>query len=323
MSCLQSPEHIAKGVSVVVPVYNSESTLVPLVEQLVGLFHVRDQDFEIILINDCSQDRSWDVICRLAAKHDAVKGLDLMRNAGQHNALLCGVRAARYDVTVTMDDDLQHPPSEIPTLLDKLAEGHDVVYGAPRELPHGCWRNLASKLTKIGLSTAMGAETARHVSAFRVFRTDLRQAFEVFRGSFVALDVLLTWGTNRFAHVFVRHEPRRVGKSNYTVRKLITQAVNMITGFSTLPLQFASLLGFVLTAFGFAMLVFVLTRYLLEGGAPPGFPFLASIISIFSGAQLFSLGVIGEYLARVHFRLMDRPSYVVRSETAARLPAER
>jgi undecaprenyl-phosphate 4-deoxy-4-formamido-L-arabinose transferase len=175
-------------------------------------------------------------------------------------------------------------------------------------------RNLASAITKLALQAAMGAHTARRVSAFRAFRTTLRRAFETFGGSYVSIDVLLTWGTTRFTHVLVRHEPRLIGQSNYSVRKLLTHAVNMMTGFSTLPLQLASLMGFTIMAFGVFVLAFVLVRYILNDAAPQGFPFLASIIAIFSGTQLFALGVIGEYLSRMHFRLMDRPAYAIREE---------
>jgi undecaprenyl-phosphate 4-deoxy-4-formamido-L-arabinose transferase len=237
-----------------------------------------------------------------------------MRNYRQHNALLCGIRAARYDVVVTMDDDLQHPPEEIPHLLAKLTEGYDVVYGAPEDLPHGVLRNLASSMTKIALQGAIGADTARRISAFRAFRTELRDAFRTFSGPYVSIDVLLTWGTTRFTHIFVRHEPRLQGASNYTVRMLLTHALNMMTGFSTLPLQVASLVGFASMAFGMLILAMVLVRYVVDNRAPQGFPFLASIIAIFSGTQLFALGVIGEYLARMHFRLMDRPTYTIRRQ---------
>lgn len=298
--------------SVVIPVYNSAGSIGLLVEQIAPLLTAVVQRFEIILVNDGSRDDSWQVVRDLAARFPEVRGFDLMRNFGQHNALLCGIRTARFDTVVTMDDDLQHPPSEIPTLLARLADGFDVVYGSPRDLPHGVLRNLASSLTKVALQAAMGADTARRVSAFRAFRTRLRDAFAQFCGPFVSIDVLLTWGTTRFTHVFVRHEPRTVGVSNYTIRKLITHAFNMITGFTTIPLQAASVIGFALTGFGFVMLMYVLVRYLIDNQAPAGFPFLASMIAIFSGAQLFSLGMIGEYLARVHFRLLDRPTYVPR-----------
>jgi glycosyltransferase involved in cell wall biosynthesis len=236
-----------------------------------------------------------------------------MRNYGQHNALLCGIRDARYEVIVTMDDDLQHPPEEIPKLLAKLDDNYDVVYGTPAHEQHGLWRDLASQVTKLALQNAMGSRTARQVSAFRVCRTELRNAFENYQGPFPSIDVLLTWGTTRLAAVKVRHEPRRGGVSNYTVGKLLRHAFNMMTGFSVLPLQLASVVGFVFSVLGLLVLGYVLGRYLVEGGSVPGFPFLASVIAIFSGAQLFALGIIGEYLARMHFRMMDRPTYTVRS----------
>ena len=136
-------------------------------------------------------------------------------------------------------------------------------------------------------------------------------------GAFVSIDVLLTWGTNRFSFARVRHEARRAGVSGYTLRRLVTHAMNMMTGFSTLPLQFASIVGFLFTIIGIGVLAYVVGRFFLLGGSVPGFPFLASIIALFSGAQLFALGIIGEYLARMHFRMMDRPSYVVREVSAA------
>jgi len=235
-----------------------------------------------------------------------------MRNYGQHNALLSGIRMARFGVIVTMDDDLQHPPEEIPRLVDKLGEGFDVVYGPPLQQQHGLWRDLASVVTKTSLQATVGAETATMVSAFRAFRTQVREGFARYRGSFVSLDVLLTWGTSRFAAVPVRHDPRASGQSNYTFRKLVNHAFNMITGFSPLPLQLASVLGFLFTLFGLIILVYVVGSYLAHGGSVPGFSFLACMVAIFSGVQLLMLGIFGEYLARMHFRTMDRPSSVVR-----------
>jgi undecaprenyl-phosphate 4-deoxy-4-formamido-L-arabinose transferase len=158
----------------------------------------------------------------------------------------------------------------------------------------------------------MGAEIARQVSAFRAFRAEVASAFNHYEGAFVSIDVLLTWGTNRFAATPVRHEPRSQGTSGYTFRTLVTHAMNMMTGFSTKPLQIASLIGFFFTLFGFGVLLYVLIRYFLQGTPVPGFPFLASIVALFSGAQLFALGIMGEYLARMHFRSMQKPPYVVR-----------
>jgi undecaprenyl-phosphate 4-deoxy-4-formamido-L-arabinose transferase len=306
------------GLSVVVPVYNSEAICAELIARLGKVLDAAAARFEVVLVNDGSRDASWARIAALAQEHPWVRGVNLMRNYGQHNALLCGIREARYDVIVTMDDDLQHPPEELPKLLGKLAEDYDVVYGTPQRERHGLWRNVASQVTKVALQSAMGVEIAKSVSAFRVFRTTVRDAFADYQGPFVSIDVLLTWGTTRFAAVPVRFDPRRQGVSHYTFRALITHAFNMLTGFSALPLQVASMIGFGLTLFGMGVLVFVLGRYFIGGDPVPGFPFLASVIAIFSGAQLFALGIIGEYIARIHFRTMARPSYSVRSITSRR-----
>lgn len=306
---------VSRSVSVVVPVYNGEGSLPELVRRLVRAMDPAASQFEVVLVNDGSRDRSWQVIGELCRADGRVRGINLMRNYGQHNALLCGIRAARYDIIVTIDDDLQNPPEEIVKLVVKLDGGYDVVYGTPAVETHGLWRDLASRVTKIALQSTMGAETAQKVSAFRAFRTGMRGAFSTYRSPFVSIDVLLTWGTSRFAAVEVQHDPRTIGRSNYTFRKLVTHALNMMTGFSTLPLQLASVTGFAFTLFGVGVLAYVVGRYLLHGASVQGFAFLASVIAIFSGAQLFALGVIGEYLARMHFRMMERPTYAVREES--------
>jgi glycosyltransferase involved in cell wall biosynthesis len=300
------------GISVVIPCYRSEGSLPPLVTRLREVLPAIAPAFEIILVDDCARDRTGAVIDELAAAHAEVVPVHLMRNYGQHAALLCGIRAARFATIVTMDDDLQHPPEELARLHAALTDDVDVVYGTPEKQPHGLWRGLASRITKRVLEGAMGAETASKVSAWRVFRTNLREAFVDYRGAFVSVDVLLTWGTQRFVAVPVRHDARTIGTSSYTLGKLMTHAINMMTGFSTIPLRIASFIGFALTGFGALILAFVLGRYAVDGTAPPGFTFLACIIAIFSGAQLLCLGIIGEYLGRAHFRLLDRPSYVVR-----------
>lgn len=300
--------------SVVVPVYNSEASLPELIARLKPVLEKIATDYELIIVNDGSRDNSWEAVKKAAESNDWIHGINLMRNYGQHNALLCGIREAHGDVIVTMDDDLQNPPEEIPKLLEELDSGFDVVYGTPRHERHGLWRDLASRMTKLALQSSMDIETARNVSPFRAFRTKIRDAFSAYKCPFISIDVLLTWGASRFGAVKVKHEPRKHGVSNYSFYKLVTHALNMMTSFSMLPLQLASLMGILFAFFGLAMLIFVLVRYVISGAVVPGFAFLASAIAIFSGVQLFALGIIGEYIARVHFRTMDRPPYVIRSE---------
>lgn len=303
---------MVNSLSIVIPVYNGALNIRDLIEELGRVLPVLAEQYEVILVEDDSRDNSWDVISQIVRDYSWVRAFRLMRNYGQHNALLCGIRVVRYDIIVTMDDDLQHPPTEIRKLLDKLAEGYDAVYGTPKREQHGLWRDLASQVTKLALQSAMGIEVARNVSAFRAFRTQVREAFANYESPYVSIDVLLTWGTTRFASIPVHHAPRQKGISNYTLRKLIVHALNMMTGFSTLPLQLASMSGVAFTLFGLIVLIYVVGRVLIEGSSVPGFPFIASIIAVFSGAILFALGIIGEYLARMHIRLMGRPSSVVR-----------
>lgn len=305
------------GISIIVPVYDSLEILPTLVERLSPVLLSLDQPFELILVNDHERDQTWKLIGELVSKQDWIRGICMMRNYGQHNALLAGLRMARFETSVTLDDDLQHPPEEIPKLIGKLYDGFDVVYGCAEARAHGFMRTMASIITKIALQNAMGAESARHVSAFRAFRTDLRRAFDTYQSPFVSLDVLLTWGTRKFGMVKVRHDERQRGRSSYTVGKLIRHALNMMTGFSALPLQLASIVGFAFSLGGVGVLSFVLIRFALYGSTVAGFPFLASIIAIFSGAQLFALGILGEYMARIHFRSLDRPTYTI-SETAGK-----
>jgi glycosyltransferase involved in cell wall biosynthesis len=312
---------MTESLSIVIPVYRSEAILPELHSRLTVALQRLGAPHEIIFVEDCGGDGSWRVIKELARGDAHVRGFRLSRNYGQHNAILCGIRKARHDVTVTMDDDLQHPPDQIGLLLAGLGDGCDVVYGVAQTEQHGLLRNFASRFTKLALQSAMGAENARNVSAFRAFRTELRDAFKDFQNPFVSIDVMLSWATGAFGAVKVRHERRRSGLSNYTVGKLINHAFNLLTGFSAAPLRLVSIVGFVFTLFGFVVLVRVLGDYLLYGSAVPGFVFLATIITLFSGVQLFTLGIFGEYLARIFGRTMDRPAYVLKEMTPEPLEA--
>jgi glycosyltransferase involved in cell wall biosynthesis len=299
------------SISIVVPVYNSARILPELARRIKTVMESTVSDFELILVNDGSHDNSWQVVEILSAQYSCVRGIDMMRNYGQYNALLCGIRAARYDVVVTMDDDLQHPPEEIPKLLAKLAEGFDVAYGAPEKLPHSWWRNIFSTVIKNLIARIMGAGTFRNVSSFRAFRTNLRNAFSSYENPDVFIDVMLSWGTTRFTSLPVKHALREIGSSNYSFWKLFNVAIQLITSFSTAPLRVASFVGFSFVFIGILIFLYVVIIYLFFGTLP-GFPFIVSIISLFSGAQLFALGILGEYQAKMFLRSMKRPPYVVR-----------
>jgi glycosyltransferase involved in cell wall biosynthesis len=304
------------SVSVVIPVYRGAPTLESLVIGLIPVLTKICSKFEVILVNDDSPDDSWKIINSLSINYPSVKGIRLMRNYGQHNATLCGVRAARYPICVTLDDDLQHPPTEIHKLLEKLDEGYDVVYGTPIKQPQGFIRNLITSWTKRTLAYVMGIPNLRNISAFRCFKTDLRKAFDQYQSPNVTLDVLLSWATTRFASIPVGILPPPEHRSNYNYRSLIRYTLLVLTGYSTAPLRFASIMGFVMTLVGIGVFIYVISIFMFAGSIP-GFPFLVSIIAIFGGTQLFALGIFGEYLARIFTRSMDKPTYVISDQTGS------
>lgn len=299
------------GVSVVIPVFNSEQTIGELVPRLAGVLRGMGCPFEVVLVDDGSADGSLDVVRNLVETVPGVVGVALSRNFGQHNALIAGIAQSRYDIVVTMDDDLQQLPEEVPRLIGALTADVDLVYGVPVEEEHGFWRSSASRIVKWSLATAVGAEAAQSVSAFRAFRGALRPVLTESRDAFVSLDVLLSWATRRFVAVAVEMRKREHGASNYTFRKLVRHSMNMITGYSTAPLRFVSLVGVLMALIGAMTLAFVIGRWAF-GETVPGFTFMAAAVALFSGAQLLALGVLGEYLGRMHFRSMRRPVYVVR-----------
>lgn len=302
------------SVSVVVPVYRSAATLASLVERTSRT--LAEEDFEIILVEDSGGDSSWQTIQELSHQNGNVRGLRLGRNSGQHSALLAGTRAARKKIIVTIDDDLQNPPEEIPELLAAMVTtGADVVYGIPVEASHSIWRTLSSAVVRRSMKTALGVDEVVNMSSFRAFRTSLREAFDVRVGPGVSLDALLAWATDRFATVEVRHDEREQGKSNYSFGKLVRFALDTLTGYTTVPLRLVSGLGFVTAIAGLILMVTNVLLPVIRGISIQGFPFLASTIILFSGIQLITLGVIGEYLARMHFRIMNKPEYVVAERT--------
>ena len=298
------------SLSVVIPVYNSQDSLAPLIARLEGVLPDISSAYEVVLVNDGSRDQSWATICAEVEKHPFVKGVNLMRNYGQHNAILCGIRQAHNEVIITMDDDLQHLPEEIHKLLKSWMKATMWFMAHRQAFPTRYGGIYSPGLPDRALAYAMGVRTIRDIGPFRAFRADLRDAFANYQNPSVIIDVLLSWGTSKFASVTVNEDTRQIGQSNYNFFKLFGVALEILTGFSTIPLRLASLMGFIFTLLGLAVFVYVVVVF-LTAGSVPGFPFLASIIALFSGAQLFALGIFGEYLARIFDRNMDRPPYVI------------
>ncbi|MGW5240244.1 glycosyltransferase family 2 protein [Monashia sp. NPDC004114] len=303
-------------VSVVVPCYRSRETLPDLVERLHRALPAWTDDFEVILVVDGSPDDTYAVARRLERRHPrTVRSLLLRRNYGQHNAILAGLSRSRFEVTVTMDDDLQHLPEELGKLLEPLQNPLvDLVYGVGDVEEHGFARSLASRLVKGGLAVA-GVPNARDVSALRAFRTDLRDGFAHVADPFASVDVLLSWTTTSVRRVPVRMAHRAVGQSAYTFMGLARHAMNMVTGYGTAPLKLVAWMGFLCSVLGFALLVTVLVRYWMGSIEVAGFTTLASLLAIVCGAVMLSIAILGEYVGRLHFRSMQRPMYLIKEDS--------
>ncbi len=304
-------------VSVIVPCYRSATTLPTLVEGLSRVLPGATSAYEVVLIVDGSPDNTWEVASGLADRYPDVRAIRLARNYGQHNALIAGVRSARHEIIVTMDDDLQHPPDQIPVLLAALTDDLDLVYGLPEKEEHGVVRSFMSRTVKAMMSAGLDIHNAKLISAFRVFRTFLRDGLDGLHGPHASVDVALSWGTTRVGATIVRMEDRADGRSNYTTRTLIRHAINMLTGYSIAPLRAVSCLGLTCALGGLVLLGVILVRYLTGNTTVAGFTSITSMVALFSGAQMLCIGVLGEYVGRLHFSGMGRPTYVIRERTDA------
>jgi glycosyltransferase involved in cell wall biosynthesis len=311
------------AISIVIPVYNSARTLEQLHARLTAALGALGQSYEIILIDDGSRDDSWAGLEALRSIDPAhVVAVQLMRNFGQHNALMCGLSMARGAHILTMDDDLQNPPEEIPKMLSHIERnGFDLVYGCPNDRKHAGWRNLGSAIVWQFYRTVF-----RHPvmpTPFRVMRHQLAKSVMFYDLNFTYLDGLLAWCSSRIGAVEVEHHARVVGKSNYSISKLLGLALNLYTNFSLLPLQIVSGIGLVTAFSGFVLGAYFLVQYFVSNILVPGFASTIIAVLILGGTQLLALGVIGEYLGRLHLNVNRKPQYVVRQRKAGVAPAAR
>lgn len=301
-------------ISVVVPCYKSELTLPVLTEQLSSLdlsFGNEKITLELIYVVDGSPDQTLSVAQELSKIYPNLKVLGLSRNFGQHNALMAGIKNASGEIIVTIDDDLQHRPSEIPQLLRPIIENQaDLVYGVPWVEEHSVIRSFASRLIKKMLRGS-GVSHAEYVGAFRAFKSRLAQGFVDVTDSHVNLDVLLSWTTTGVLPIKVHMDQRVYGQSSYDFLKLVKHSLNMITGYGVGPLKLATLIGFCAGFLGLTILVWEVVRYFLGYNTVEGFTTISGLVSLFAGTQLITIGIMGEYVGRLFFRSMGKPMYLI------------
>ncbi|MFN0195625.1 MAG: glycosyltransferase family 2 protein [Planctomycetaceae bacterium] len=304
--------------SIVVPVYRSRQSLPLLIDRLNNVLRALDRTYEIILVDDGSPDDSFGVMQELQKTHpQVITVVQLMRNYGQHNALMCGFRHVRGRFVITLDDDLQNPPEEIPKLLHEIERNDfDLVYGCPDDRQHTAFRNVGSSLINLFYRTVYKIPV--RVTPFRVIRRQLVDSILSYALNFTFVDGLLGWNTQRVGQVIVEHHPRRHGRSGYSVAKLLVLALNLFTNFSLLPLQLVSAVGLLASLCGMATAAYYLHRYFFGEISVPGYASTIVAILVLGGLQLLSLGLIGEYLGRLHLNVNRKPQYTERHVVNAR-----
>ena len=311
--------------SVVVPVYHGARTLEALHERLTRVMEELGEGFELIFVDDGSGDDSWKVIRTLAERDRRLRGILLMRNYGQANASMAGMAEASGDFVITLDDDLQHPPEEIPKLIEVLAEDPklDMVIGVPREKHHPLWRNLASGLLNWVSRRMFGKSRSFKLTTFRLMR---RQALEPQFGMNLpnpTPGAQLQTITRRTASVTVDHAPRNEGRSGYTLAKMVNKTVYKILGFSTLPLRFLALTGIAGVGLSLALGIFYLAKYLSGRIGVPGFTTLLLVLIFLSGFNFLAFGIFGEYLQQILLSVRRTPPYLVRERVTRDLARQR
>jgi len=298
--------------SIVVPVFNSADTLPRLVEELDKALGAMGRPYQLVFVDDGSRDSSWPVLQSLHQERpQRMTNLRLMRNFGQHNALMCGFRHATGAYVVTLDDDLQNPPEEIATLLEAIeTDDMDVVYGVSRKRQHDRWRNLGSNLIMFFFQKVF--RTGVRTSSFRIIRRELVQCILDYSLNYTYIDGLLAWSTDRLGVVEVDHHTRASGRSGYSLAKLLLLALNLFTNFSILPLQVVSFVGLASFLGALGLALYYLQQYLVSAIPVPGYASIIIAVLSIGGAQMLSLGIMGEYLGRLHLNVNHKPQYVVR-----------
>lgn len=298
-------------ISVVIPVYRSAATLPQLYDRLTRVMHRIHKHYEIIFIDDGSPDNSWKILYTLFKKDRRIRLFQLTRNFGQHNAIMCGFAHAGGKYIVTLDDDLQNPPEEIMKLTSKIKEGFDLVYGEYQIKKHTLLRNFGSTLVQLVYRNVF--QVPGNLTSFRILKREIAKEILRYSRNYTFIDGLLAWQTKNIGYVKVEHHERKFGKSNYNLVKLMLLTINMLTNFSIFPLQLASIGGFLFSFFGLSLAAFYFFKKIFFGIPVTGFTSIMIAILIFSGVQLLTIGLIGEYIGRIHLNINQKPQYSIRT----------
>jgi glycosyltransferase involved in cell wall biosynthesis len=312
---MQTPNRFSdlKDLSLVIPCFNSESYLANNVIDIINELNFNfSLNFEILLVVDGSPDKTIQIAKRLATDYSEIRAIELTKNFGQHAALFAGISQAQGNLIITLDDDGQHTPAGISKLLSSLKPEFDVVYGIADKEEHNFLRNFLSILAKQVIFRVLGIKNARHISAFRLVRHEILRDVDFTNLSRGTLDVVIHWNTNRISWVKVKMLKRPHGRSNYRLRELIHFGLDMITNYSTAPLRFATFVGVIGFVASCGLAFHFGTESLSGNITVPGYASLSILITALGSIQLMSLGILGEYLSKIHEKSSSRPTFTIR-----------
>ena len=302
------------NLSVIIPVYNSSSIILKLVSKISEeiLKIKRISTYQIVLINDCSEDSSWSEISKICNQEKFIVGINLMKNYGQHNAIMAGINIAEGDYVITMDDDFQHSPTEISNILDRMEEGYDVCYTNYKNNKYNAFKIFSSQLNNKISNFLINKPKNIYLSSFKCFTKKICEEIKKYDGPFVYIDGLIFDITKNVSSVDVEHLERMTGNSNYNIFKLISLWLRVLTNFSIVPLRISTIAGFFMTFVSFCSILVIVSIKLLNPTIAAGWASIISVLLFFSGLQFIVLGLIGEYIGRSYLNLNKKPQFVVR-----------
>lgn len=301
--------------SIVVPVYNSEECLLELnnqVEQALSGF----ASYELILVNDRSSDNSWKKIIEVCEKNKKALGITLRKNSGQDNAIMAGLKFAKGEYIVIMDDDLQHSPNDILKLYNECIKGYDICYALFSGKKQKNWKNLGSWLNGKLSEKLISKPKEIYLSPFKVFRKEIAEEMIQYTGPYPYIDALLLTVTHNISQIPAEHHARHKGKSNFNLFRSVSVFLKHATGYSVYPLRLAIYLGFISSLFAFIFGAYFLIDYFMHGTKVEGWISTILLILLFGGTVLISLGIIGEYVGRIFLTINKKPQYTIEKVTS-------
>ncbi len=313
-----------KKVSFVIPCYRSENTIAHVVAEISEkMKELTQYEYEIILVNDCSPDNTFESIRKLCQEDSHIKGISFARNFGQHAALMAGLRHSAGDYVVCLDDDGQTPADEVDKLLFKLEEGFDAVYAKYEHKQHSSFRNMGSKVNELMTRTMLGKPKELYISSYFAVRRFVVEDMIRYENSYPYVIGLVLRATKNITNVVVNHREREEGNSGYTLKKLMGLWFNGFTAFSVKPLRIATIIGGCSAGVGFLYGIYTIIKKFVVNGAPMGYSALMSALVFFGGMIMLMLGLIGEYIGRIYISMNNSPQYVIRERVNVESSAER